>query len=203
MDLQQLLRRPALDLLAGRSQCLLASSQPTRRSESTYRRSKKKLNLKPASSFLSSPDSPREDHIIFNPPSSAQSVLHTPLKFLPRDDKRRQLFASTLATSQTATNLPPLLKPNGPGYQRHHLTEADAAEIRRLRTSNPDTWSRLRLAKKFNCSPLFVAICCEAPPEKKASEAARLEAIKARWGPTAKKAAADRAKRKELWYRDE
>jgi len=199
MDLQ-LLRRPAVDLFAGRSRCLLAANQPIRRHESTYRRTKKKLNVKPDSSFLATANTPKQDHIIFNPPSSVPSVLHTPLKFLPKDDRRRQLFASAPTQSQNSTTLPPLLKPNGPGYQRHHLTEEDAAEIKRLRSSDPVTWSRLKLAKKFNCSPLFVAICCEAPPEKRAAEEAKFAAVKERWGPRARKAAEDRAKRKESWY---
>jgi hypothetical protein len=35
---------------------------------------------------------PTSSHIIFNPPASAPNVYHTPLKFLPRTDKRRNLY---------------------------------------------------------------------------------------------------------------
>src|SRR5690348_14225955 len=92
MDLR-VLRRPICDLLAGRGQCLFSGVISTRRNESSFRRTKKKLNVKPDASFVFSKDSPATDHIIFNPPSSAPSVLHTPLKFLPKEDQRRQLFS--------------------------------------------------------------------------------------------------------------
>jgi Mitochondrial ribosomal protein subunit L20 len=35
---------------------------------------------------------PTSSHIIFNPPASSPNVFHTPLKFLPRTDKRRKLY---------------------------------------------------------------------------------------------------------------
>jgi len=204
MDMR-LLRRPACDLLSGRSCCLLAFNVAARRSESTFQRTKKKLNIKPDSSFVFSRLSPQQDHIIFNPPASAPSVLHTPLKFLPKDDKRRQLLAnapsSTLRSSSSSLP-PPVIKPK-PGYQRHHLSEEDVAEIRRLRTTDPENWTRLKLARKFNCSSLFVGMCCEATKEKIEAEKAKLEALKARWGPKRRMAREDRFKRREAVYRDE
>jgi hypothetical protein len=203
MDMR-LLRRPVYDLISGRSHSIFACNVAARRNESTFQRTKKKLNIKPEFSFVFSRSSPQQDHIIFNPPSSAPSVLHTPLKFLPKGDKRRQLlanaFTSTLASSSSLP--PPVIKPK-PGYQRHHLSEEDVAEIRRLRTSDPEKWSRLRLARKFNCSSLFVGICCEATKEKVETEKARLEAIRARWGPKRRMAREDRVKRRESSYRDE
>lgn len=195
-----LLRRPTLDFLAARSRRLLPTT--TRRHESTHRRSRKLLNIAPAPSFLSSSESPKQDHIIFNPPSSVPSVLHTPLKFLPKDDERRKLYASAPHASKIESQAP-IVKTKGSTYQRHHLTPEDAGEIRRLRLSDPVQWSRLRLAKRFNCSTMFVAICCEAPAEKKAAEEAKKAAFKARWGPRKMKAAVDRARRKELWFREE
>jgi hypothetical protein len=205
MDLR-LLRRPICEFLSGRSSCLLAGSVAARRNESSYRRTKKKLNVKPDVSFGLSKDSPRQDHIIFNPPSSAPSVFHTPLKFLPKEDNRRQLFSvaqnSTLGIDDEAKLPPPVLKQKA-GYQRYHLTQEDVAEIRRLRTSDPNTWTRLKLARKFNCTSLFIGICCQAPPEKVALEKAKIEAIRERWGPKRRMAREDRVKRREAAYRDE
>jgi hypothetical protein len=204
MDVQ-LLRRPACHLLSGRSRYLLACNIAARRNESTFQRTKKKLNIKPDSSFVFSRLSPQQDHIIFNPPSSAPSVLHTPLKFLPKDDKRRQLFANAPTSTLGSLNSslpPPVIKPK-PGYQRHHLTEEDVAEIRRLRTTDPENWTRLKLARKFNCSSLFVGMCCGATKEKIEAEKAKLEVLKARWGPKRRMAREDKVKRREAVYRDE
>lgn len=164
------------------------------------------LNVKPDMTFGLTKESPKTDHIIFNPPSSAPSVLNTPLKFLPADDKRKELFKrmqlSTLGINDDAKLPPPVLKEKA-GYQRYHLTQEDVAEIRRLRMSDPVKWSRLKLARKFNCTSLFIGICCQAPPEKLAYEKAKLEAIKERWGPKRTMAREDRIKRREAVYRDE
>ncbi|KAI9743913.1 MAG: hypothetical protein M1818_002647 [Claussenomyces sp. TS43310] len=201
----RLLRRPVLDLFSGRSPCLIAGNVSAQRHESSHRRTKKSLKVKTEPSFLFSKDFPRQDHIIFNPPSSVPSVLHTPIKFLPKDDPRRNLFAAaaTSTLAQVNSSLPPALLEHKPGYQRHHLTEKDVAEIRRLRTSDPERWSAHKLGKKFNCTSRFITICCQAPEEKKAAEKVKLDAIKARWGPKRTLAREDRVKRREAVYRDE
>jgi hypothetical protein len=204
MDVR-LLRRPICEFLSGRSQNILSGNVAAQRHESSYRRTKKLLNIKPESSFLFSKMSPQQDHIIFNPPSSAPSVFHTPLKFLPKDDKRRQLLSNpaTSTLASTSSRLPPPVVKVRPGYQRHHLSESDVAEIKRLRTTDPERWTRLKLARKFNCSSLFVGICCQATDEKIAAEKAKLEAVKAKWGPKRTMAREDRLKRRQAVYRDE
>lgn len=198
-----LLRRPVIDLLSGRSQCLFALNTAARRHESSYRRTKHRLNVKPDSSFLLSNNSHQQDHIVFNPPSSAPSVQHTPLIFLPKEDKRRQLFAATAARTPAPTRLPPVIQKFKPVGVRHHLTEKDIEEIRKLRSSDPFQWSAAKLARKFNCSMFFVKMCCEAPEEKKELERQKLEALRARWGPKRRRAREDMLKRKELALRDE
>lgn len=205
MDLRAL-RRPLCDILSVSRQSVVAGNAAARRCESSYRRSKKLLNVRPDASFGLTKESPAQDHIIFNPPSAAPSVLNTPLKFLPKEDKRRELFRaaqnSTLGIDDDA-KLPPALLKEKDGYQRYHLTQADVAEIRRLRTADPVKWSRIRLARKFNCTSLFIGICCQAPAEKLAYEKAKLEAIRERWGPKRTMAREDRIKRREASYRDE
>jgi hypothetical protein len=199
------LSRPLVGLagLLSRSfRCQSCLSVIARRHESSYRRTKHRLNVKPDSSFLPSSDSSQQDHIVFNPPSSAPSVQHTPLIFLPKEDKRKQLFARPDA--QTAsTRLPPAIPKFKPMGIKHHLAEADIAEIRRLRGSDPFTWTTTKLARKFNCSMFFVRMCCEAPPEKKELEKQKVEALRARWGPRRTRAREDRLKRKELALKDE
>ncbi|KUJ15777.1 uncharacterized protein LY89DRAFT_685717 [Mollisia scopiformis] len=203
----RLIRRPVLDLLSGRSQCLFSLNAASRRNESSYRRTKQRLNIKPDSSFLNSKHSPNQDHIIFNPPSSAPSVLHTPLKFLPKEDKRRQLLAST-ATRHQATDsiLPPPVHVKR-SVPHHHLSEADVREIQRLKREEPDNWTCAKLARKFNCSTFFVSICltqCGVDnTQKKKEMQEKLEAIQARWGPRRRKAREERAKRYELANRGE
>jgi hypothetical protein len=197
----RLIRRPAIDLLSRKSQCLLPFATAARRYESSYRRTKSRLNVKPDSSFLLSNNSPKHDHIIFNPPSSAPSVLHTPLKFLPKEDKRRQLLAATAGRTAASPRLPPIVAK--PKVQNHHLDEAQIAEIQKLRSSDPLKWSAGKLARKFNCSQFFIKICCEATPEKKELERQKLEAQKARWGPRRTMAREDKLKRWDLILRDE
>ena len=204
----RLVRRPIIDLLSGRSQCLLSLNTTARRHESSYRRTKQRLNVKPDASFVFSNHSPQQDHIIFNPPSSAPCVLHTPLKFLPKEDKRRQLFAATAARkgSSSSTQLPPPVRPKQK-YPHHHLSDTDIAEIQRLHASDPETWTNARLSRKFNCSMMFVMICIKnsggTPSQNGERRRAQTEAVKAKWGPRRRMAREDRLKRKELALRDE
>lgn len=180
----------------------LCPSLVFRRHEATYRRTKKRLRVKPEASFLSTDDSPQEDHIVFNPPSSAPSIYHTPIKFLPKEDPRRALFsASPLAQKTSSQKLPsPVRKPYDKTY---HLTEEDMLEIRRLRKENPDKWTRNNLARKYNCSAFFVGIVAEATQEQKDRQLQTLDAIKARWGAKKTMAREDRIRRRETWGKAE
>ena len=203
----RLVRRPVLDLLSGRSQCLLSLNASSRRQQSSYRRSKQRLNIKPDSSFLPR-DSPNQDHIIFNPPSSAPSVLHTPLKFLPKEDKRRQLLAATASRFQSSTSTlpPPVYKTQK--FPHHHLTDKDIAEILRLKRQDPEEWTNNKLSRKFNCSHHFISICLDGcgaagDAERKKAMADQLEAVKSQWGPRRRKAREDRVKRMELALKGE
>jgi len=201
----RLVRRPLVDIFSGKRRCLLSLNTTARRHESSTRRTKSRLNIKPDNSFLSDP-SIRQDHIIFNPPSSAPSVFHTPLKFLPEEDKRRQLLAATAARLGTSTRLPPPLPPkyNAVIGVRHHLKDSDIAEMQKLRAADPEKWTVLRLSKRFDCSLKFVMMCTseECPKEKKERDRQRLEATKARWGPKKTMAREDRTKRIQLALKD-
>ncbi|KAJ6009770.1 hypothetical protein N7522_004786 [Penicillium canescens] len=167
-----------------------------RRNQSSYRRTKQRLRVKPDASF--GPSHQGRDHIIHNPPSSAPSVYHTPSKFLPADDVRRSSNPTTVTTN--AEDLPSVYK--SMPERKYHLTPSDIEEIRNLRLNDPMTWSRNKLAKRFECSPVFIAMVCQASPEKREIQARILEAVQSRWGPKRRMAREDRQLRREAWGRD-
>jgi hypothetical protein len=82
----------------------------SRRGAATYRRTRKALKVVGARKDGSTTES--RDHIIFDPPSSAPNIYHTPFKFLPANDKRKALYARQMTTvaspeSPTAASSPP------------------------------------------------------------------------------------------------
>ncbi|KAL6721343.1 hypothetical protein ACLMJK_000446 [Lecanora helva] len=180
----------------------------SRRHESSARRTTKRLRNKPDSSFSSSISRLQaNDHIVFNPPSSAPSPYHTPPVFLPPNDPRRELLAQSHVHanpySQPHQRLPPMIKSHAPYEKKYHLREKDFEEIRKLRTADPTKWTRSKLAEKFGCSQFFVGLVCQASKEKLAKDREELEQTKEKWGRRKRFAREDRAKRRELWARDE
>lgn len=208
MDTLSLLPRTmrSLSLRTG-SICSRCAAQQQTRSVSSFRRTQKALRVGPADSFANTTDT--SDHIVYNPPSSAPNVYHTPLKFLPKGDPRRRMHmlvsgqnagSTDEAGSVKRTPLPPSLAPiRRPKY---HLTAEDVAEIRRLRTEDPTTWTRVKLAEKFGCSQFFVSLCAQAP-EAKIRQDEALAAVKSKWGRQKREAREDRQTRKAKWGRGE
>lgn len=120
-----------------RPKCLFQSSKKlpsieSRRYESSYRRHVKRANLPPAPFTTPKPSQPKGSHIIFNPPPSSPNVYHTPLKFLPPGDRRRQLYAQaqslyTVASSTRKASSPwPVTKP---GTALHESTSTVPASL--------------------------------------------------------------------------
>ena len=172
----------------------------SRRNQSTYRRTKARLRIKPDASFSPSAKQSKE-HIIHNPPSSAPDAHHTPTKFLPPDDIRRTLRIDSSQNNDNPHDLPNMSK--FPTWKpRYHLTPSDVEEIRRLRLSDPMTWSANKLAKRFDCAPKFIMIACEAAPQKKEMQKKILEAVQSRWGQKKRMAREDRQLRRQSWGRD-
>lgn len=165
------------------------------------------LNIPPHPDFLT----PREgqNYILYNPPSSAPSVYHTPFKFLPKGDLRRQANLGQLVmrsssdphAGESSTVLPPPAMKSEFHVKKYNVTQEQVEEMRELRANDPITWSVHRLAEKFECSNYFVMMCCKASREHKDRERERLEAIKARWGPIRAGAREERKKRKVLLLR--
>ena len=112
-------------------------------------------------------------------------------------------MSSRTIKATSISELPPPVIKLKPGFQRHHLTQEDVAEIRRLRASDPEKWTRLKLAKKYNCSSLFVGMVAEATKEKVEAEKAKVAAVRAKWGQKRAMAREDRKKRWAMACRGE
>lgn len=216
----------------------LHRSTPTptqKRHHQTARRNRKTLNIPPAPSFggpppintggsgrshRPTPHSAQGDTIVFNPPSAAPNVYHTPPIFLPREDPRRKMLLRDQGTdalspsagtaaysaftepSSEQHSLPPQLTQWKPHEKKYHLGPAQIEEMRRLRQADNKTWTRAKLAEKFQCSNLFVATVVEASEEWKASQRKRVERRTRVWGPRRRKARVERRRRKEAWGRE-
>lgn len=192
-------------------------SLTTIRTKATANRTKRALNIPPHPSFLASDShaAQNQDHIVFNPPSSAASVYHTPFKFLPKSDPRRRANLTSLFSSSTTISfgngnsgvseaaLAPKVEHETYTADRHHLTKEQVEEIRRLRSQDPEEFSVLKLSRKYNCSPIFVMMACRSSAEHKAAMKERLAKQKERWGPIRTQARIDRRKRKVMLLRGE
>jgi hypothetical protein len=85
--------------------------------------------------------------------------------------------------------------------KKYHLTDKEIAEIRKLRSEDPYTWTRVKLAEKYGCSQFFVSMIVKA--KEKAREVAEGHlAMKKRWGQHRREAREDRERRKVTWGRD-
>jgi hypothetical protein len=141
-----------------------------RRGEATYGRHIKKLSIPPAPSFGPQKttkklvDIPPSSHIIFNPPPTAPNVYHTPLKFLPKSDKRRQLYADSStpslynvpANAKTAPKESLIAKP---GTALHEIARTMATSLLpRVPDSDPMPPSLKKIEeKKYHITPEQVA----------------------------------------------
>ncbi|PSR97051.1 mitochondrial ribosomal protein subunit L20-domain-containing protein [Coniella lustricola] len=202
------------------------------RNKATSARTKRALNIAPHPSFLASSNgaavSPSSstnrqydnDTIIFNPPSAAPSVYHTPFKFLPKTDPRRRanlasLFESHFGpgsanipgspSSSSATSVSELPEVGVPKvmFTRGPITREEVEEMRHLRTTDPYKWSVKALSLKYEIPIGFVMACCQAPKEKIDFERRKFELLQQRWGSAKRKAHDERVRRNEMLYRNE
>ena len=108
------------------------------------------------------------------------------------------------AAEGTAENVQAQLPPPLPkqSEKRYHVTQEQMQEMRTLRDEDPLKWSVKQLAKKYDCSPIFVQFITGGNKEQRQRQKAITEAVKSRWGKKRTVAREDRALRKERWYRD-
>lgn len=209
MEMRPLLR-PAAQLLNGARPAASLPLIPSRGHKTTAR-TKRSLKLAPHDSFLPtrSASYPAADSIIYNPPSSEASPSHTPFIFLPRNDSRRlallRMRGNPGAPSlERSGELPPAMSyKHRAASPRYHLKEEDVAEMKRLRAEDPLQWSVGHLAKKFDCSPVFVQMAAPAPAEHLQWLKGKMDRKVARWGPKKSQAREDRKTRTEMMYRGE
>lgn len=195
-----ILKRPSLTLTSPLSPRNSNISTDFLRYQSSYRRTKQRLRIKPDASFGQSSQL-QEGQILHNPPSSVPSVYYTPMKFLPSNDVRRTLRSDKLSESSEVQDLPTVFRDTV--EKKYHLSKSDVEEIRRLRLSNPMNWSRWKLARRFQCSPVFIAMVCEVGKQKREMQKQVLQAVQSRWNPKRRIAREDRQLRKDTWGRDE
>lgn len=213
MDMRSL-ARPAAELLTRARSSGACLPLTTVRGHKTTARTKRALKIAPHDSFLPdrSADAPAGDSIIYNPPASEASPLHTPFIFLPPNDPRRAAIVrmragtrpplSAQPDASSREQLPPAMK--YPRRQaRYNLTAKDMEEMRRLRSEDPITWSVGALARKFQCSTIIVRIAAPPPPGHKEWLRAKQERKESRWGPIKTKAREERRMRTDMMYRGE
>ncbi|ATY65798.1 60S ribosomal [Cordyceps militaris] len=211
--------RPASSLLATAARhtqprLAVLTGAPTQcRGHKTTARTKRALKIAPHDSFL--PDRaaglfPAADAIIYNPPASEASPAHTPFLFLPPSDPRRaavtRMRASTGLAAGTAAPPRPgaaMRYPRRADQPRYHLSAEQVQEMRRLRDEDPLTWSVQALARRFDCSPIFVQIAAPAPASHTAWLQEQQSRREGRWGNKKTAAREDRKRRAELMYRGE
>ncbi|KAF3760759.1 hypothetical protein M406DRAFT_47159 [Cryphonectria parasitica EP155] len=188
--------------------CLNIPLKPQVRTKATASRTKRALNIPPHSSFLAATEAGIEqDTIVFNPPSAAPSVYHTPFKFLPKNDPRRRANLASLLSSSSLQkteigDLPEVAAPKAM-FDRDPITKEEVEEMRMLRSTDPYKWSVKALSEKYQIPTGFVVACCQAPREKIDFERRKFELSQQRWGPTKRKAMEDRHRRNQMLLRGE
>ena len=108
-------------------------------------------------------------------------------------------LAPRLAAQQSRP--PPTATVGGGQNKKYHLGAAEVAEMRRLRETDPKTWTLNRLAEKFGCSWFFARLVAKNDQAGR-EHSEQLEQVKAKWGRGRRLARMDRDKRKALWGRD-
>ncbi|KAK8120540.1 hypothetical protein PG999_004660 [Apiospora kogelbergensis] len=166
------------------------------RLQSTTRRTKKALKLPPHPSFLAS--AAEADHIIYNP-----RALRRTSTILPSSSSHPRTRGGKPSSQPFCASIPALEDKHQTPTPKYNVTREQVAEMRALRAADPMKWSVVRLAEKFECSNLFVMMCCKASAEHQAKERERKEAIKSSWGPIRTQAREDRKKRRTLLLRSE
>lgn len=137
-----------------------------------------------------------------SPTGSINSETY-PASFLPKTDSRRTLIEELRSQDKLKGDYAPsvLTSKSTMGDKTYHLKPSDVAEIQRLRSENPEVYTRKALAQQFNVSPLFISMVSSASTQRKQEMASRLDQIKSQWHDKRRTARSDRIKRKQYWYR--
>nr|CAG8465493.1 9946_t:CDS:1 [Entrophospora candida] len=97
----------------------------------------------------------------------------------------------------TMDKLPPPLKKIQ--KKKYHLTDTDINSIKELRQKDPDKWTRSKLAKKFNCSQMYIGIVAPTTEERKARLKEQLMEQYSKMGYKKKFIKEERLRRRDMW----
>lgn len=99
--------------------------------------------------------------------------------------------------------LPPLIRPSAEKIQPPRVTEEVKLEIRRLRLSKPEHYTRGKLAKQFGVTQQFVALVAALPKSKRRAaikvREQKHEKARESWSEKRSMVKAIRARRREFW----
>ena len=132
----------------------------------------------------------------FPAPSSTRIPKHLP-RIQLSDGSLFIPIRNDPAPNVAKNTLPPPIRPEN--EKKYHLTEQEIQEMQHLRNEDPVKWTQKALAKKFNCSTMFVAMKTQASREYKLEKIAQLEQQKEMWGWKKRLIRHNRQRRRELW----
>ncbi|PWZ03193.1 FAD/NAD(P)-binding domain-containing protein [Testicularia cyperi] len=139
---------------------------------------------------------------------AVKHTLSTGETFIVRPPPTAPPSASTIYQPQPLLNaqslgsvdessLPPAINPRS--SPTAPITQAQIAEIQRLRKQDPIKNTKSKLAKMFNCSPTFISIVAPLPKAVRQAKQAQQEQQKLSWGLNKRVARAEREERRLLW----
>ncbi|ODQ67354.1 hypothetical protein NADFUDRAFT_49788 [Nadsonia fulvescens var. elongata DSM 6958] len=134
--------------------------------------------------------------LVYNPAPSSPSPLYTPNVFLPETDSRK---VNPEKTAQNVSTMPAL---KCKAERKYNLTEEQVHEIRKLRMSEPETYTRKALAQQFNVTPFTISLVSEASPERLDEMNSRLNLIESKLSEGRTLARLNKKKRVATWYND-
>ena len=141
-------------------------------------------------------------------PEENLTFIHRPPPTAPSPYSLTTAPASPLLwprpTPTDAVPLPPVSRPSlYKSQQPERLSDEDVEKIRQLRRSDPETYSRQKLAKMFGCTQTFVgAVAALKKSQRKKlirKEEEQFERQRGAWSEQKLMARAIRGKRRELW----
>ena len=136
---------------------------------------------------------------IHRPPPSAPTPFSTTLS--PASPLLQP--AASADAEETTVTVPPRMRKQRSHPNSRVLNEEDFEEMRRLRASDPTKYTRLHLAKMFNCAPFLVAqkVPLAAPAHREAVKKVEEEhqKIRSKWVERKALVMAIRKKRRTYW----
>src|SRR6267154_4377358 len=118
------------------------------------------------------------------------TFIHRPPPTVPSPHSTTLAPASPLLKSPTRANkhtpMPPLLRPSAYNAAPSRMSDEDMKQLRKLRLSDPETYSRAKLAKMFKCTPNCVSKVAALPRSQRMEFMKKMEveheAVREQWG---------------------